>query len=270
MDAYIESVYSDDLEFEIYFRESALETKKMQFEYMQLETLYETGSEEAKTNVFSKMLESIKNFIMKIKESISNFMLAISQSFGKEVTVKDYMDSNTAEVRIQGDIEKITKEIQDEILSERKGVQAISKAIKGIADKTNLPLDKFFDTRAIANTIDKINGFVIDNGEAVVSAAIATTIANKLSKSIKDSASITDELELCRQKLADRRQSIHDVKMEAYNARGKKIAATIEQLSFAVNKTSSRAMQYYTAITKPVNKFRAQYRKNVKRNNKKK
>lgn len=270
MNAYIESVYSDDLEFEIYFRESALEAKKMQFDYMQLEMMYETGNEEAKSGIFAKMLESIREFFARLKQTISNFMTAISQSFGREVTVQDYIDSDAADVRIKGDVEKITKEIQDEILSERKGVQAISKAVKSISEKANLPLDKFFDDRAIANTIDKVNGFVIDNGEAAVSAAVATAIANKLSKSIKDTSGITEDLEKCRKELNAKRKGIHDAKMEMYNVRGKKLAGVIENLGYAVGKTSSRAMRYYAAVTKPINKFKMQYRKNVVQKNKEK
>ena len=258
MKAYIEPLYSEDTDFEVYFRESAINSKKCINNIIDIECMfYEDGDENRENSgILSNVINAIKKFISNIKKRISNFLTVIKNSFGGKLTAEVYMSSNAANVRISEDVEKITKDIEDKILSERKGVQMISKAIKKLGSATNLPIDSIIDQRMIGKVIDDTNSFIAHNGGKVIAAAAAAAIGNRLEKSMADSKGLTEELENLTKEYENNRYRIHRDKLKSYDENGHKVLKLMEKLTYSVDTVSRRAEKYYIAIAKPLSKFK--------------
>lgn len=255
--AYLNMIYSEDMDFELYFRENALTAKRIDNDFLQLSILYESADESKKPSLFSRMATKVKELLANLKANIQKFIRAISQTFGgKSLTPEDYMNSGAAEVRINGDIQKITEQIQDELLKERKGVQAIAKAVSKMGQKVGAPIDMIVNDKMIADIVDKANAFVVNDGPQMASAAITAVASEKLTKAIRESAGLTDALEESRRNLEKKREKMHDYKQEIYEKQGNILMKYIEQVSYSVQKTSNRAAQYYTAVTRLYTKFK--------------
>lgn len=260
MEAYIESLYSEDNDFEIYFRESSLTSKKCINEILNAESMfYEDGDEEGKPGIIKTIINKIGEFIKNIQKRISGFISVIRNSFGSKLTTGAYMQSDAANVRVSADIEKITKQIEDEILSERKGVQLISKAISKLSSKTELPIDLIIDKKMIGKVLDDASAFVAKNGEKVIAAGAATIIGNKLQKCLEDSKGITEELDDLTKQYEDARRNVHREKVKHYDQTGHHILKYMEKLTYTVDVTTRRAEKYYIAITKPIAKFKNKF-----------
>lgn len=262
MEAYIPSLYSDDRDIEIFFREAALSVHKAENAILMVESVYLEADEDAeKKGFFGKVVQSIKNFIAKVMSVIRDFIGAIQTTFGSKLSVDVYMNSNTVEVKLNEDIEKATRQIEDQILSERKGVQAISAMVKKISSVTGKPIDMFIDDRAIGAAIDKVNNFAVTKGGTILKAGVATVIANRLHKSISESLNLSKQLDDLTNEVEKRKDAVHDKMIAQYEKNGNTILKYIEQATHCVEKTSAKAMKYYTELTKPINDFKRNLRK---------
>lgn len=266
MEAYIEPLYSDDLGFEIYFREAALERHKIEHSIMCDVDMYLEADEngEEKMGIIASIADKIKKFIQNIAHRVGQFFQAVKNSFGGsdgKLTIDMYLDSGVGQMQLNGDINKITKEIEDEILQERKGVQMLAGAVRKISSATNLPFDQILDDRKIGQIVDKVNKFVVEDGATVVKAGIAVVAGNALSKAIKDATGITEELNELTDKMEKDRKDIHNIKMQQYKDNKMYCMKWIERLTYATDTTINRAMKYYNAVTRPLNKFNNEFNK---------
>lgn len=265
MEAYIESLYSDDLNFEIYFREDALERHKIEHSILSDVDMYlETGTtDNEKNGILSSIAEKIQNLIRRIINKANQFFQAIRNSFGSSgsLTLDMYVKSGVGQLRLNGDINKITKEIEDEILQERKGVQMLSNAVKKLSSATNIPLDQIIDDRKIGSIVDKVNKFVVEDGGTVVKAGIAVVAGNALAKAIKNGTGITEDLNKLTSEMETRRKQTHEIKMKNYADNNMRIMRLIENVTYATDTTINRAMKYYNAIVNPLHKFNAEFDK---------
>lgn len=273
MGLFVESLYSDDNALEIYFRESELMLKEFLHRNIMDDNIFfeaeEEGNDIKKQGVLGSLFRRIKEFIIKLKERISGFIHAIENSVGEKITPEMYIQSGTGQLRIEEDIENATKQIEEEILSERKGVQAISKMVKKISGKTNLPIDSIVDDKVIGSMIDKVNAFAVKDGGKVLTAAAATAISSRLSKSIKASKGITDDIDKLTKDVENIYRDIHRQKAKDYEESGHKFLKLLENVAYATGKTVGRAQKYYSIITKPLKKFNKSYsdakRKEIKK-----
>lgn len=262
MEAYVPFLYSEDKNIELFFRESALAMLEADNECSEIEALYIEADEDSdKPGLFSKLAGVVKTIINKIIETIKDFIEAIRNAFGPKLTVDNYMNSNTVEVRLSEDIEKISEQIEAEILSERKGVQVISKFVQKISSATNLPLDAFISDKTIGAAIDKANTFVAEHGATVIKAAAATMIANKLHQLTSDSLHLTKKLKESEEELEKKRNAIDEDKLAEYDKNGHVVMNVIRKMSLAIDSTSKRAMKYYAQLTKPIGQFKENFKK---------
>lgn len=271
MEAYIPSLYSEDVDFEIYFRENALEYKKAEAACLDVLMVYEdVDSESEKPGMFEKLNEKVKALLNRIREIISNFIGAVKSAFsGGTLTVQDYMQSNTVKVKLSADAKKIADQVEQDILSERKGVQMISKAVKSISSKTGMPLDSFFDEKTIGGIIDKTNAFMVNSGGTVVSAAAATVIGNALYSNLDIGQKLTKELEESRATLEVQRKNKQLTKTKYYEENNKKLMLFITKLSGKIMNTVTTAEKTYADVTKPIKTFKKTATKFEKKKKKK-
>lgn len=264
LEAYVPFLYSEDKEVEIFFRESALAMLESEDEWYKTEALYIEADEEETSNkpgLFSKLASVVKGIINTIIQTIKDFIQSIKNAFGPKLTVDAYMDSKTAQLRLSEDIEKITEQIEAEILSERKGVQMISKFVQKISSVTKFPLDAFISDKTIGAAIDKANAFAVEQGGTIIKAAAATMLANKLHQLTAESLHLTEKLQQTEAELEAKRNAIDASKLADYDKNGHTIMNTIRKMSLAIDTTSRRAMKYYAQLTKPVKEFKANLNK---------
>lgn len=261
MEAYVPFLYSEDKEVEIFFRESALAMLESEDEWYKTEALYIEADEENtdKPGLFSKLASVVKGIIDKIIQTIKDFIESIRNAFGQKLTPDAYMKSDTAEVKLSEDIEKITEQIEAEIISERKGVQMISKFVKKISSVTNFPLDAFVSDKSIASAIDKVNAFGVEQGGTIIKAAAATIIANRLHRVTSETLHLSEKLRATEIELEEKRKAVSEAKLAEYDKNGHVIIGTIRKMALAVENTSRRAMRYYTQLTKPIKEFKVNY-----------
>lgn len=258
----VPSLYSDDLDVEIFIRESTLEYNQARYEIFRDESYYIESDENAdKPGLFSKLVSGVRNLINKIIYSVKSFIQAIQSAFGSKITPDDYENSDAIQERLNVDVAKITKQIENEILSERKGVQAISKAVNKISDVTKLPLNEIVDERAIGHAVDKVQSFVVNDAGTVLKAAAMTTIANTLHKCLSDSLGLTDKLNSINNEIEERQKRLTSERAAIYEENGRHVLSQITKLTGAINTTVGRCETYYAKVVSATGKFKVQYNK---------
>lgn len=256
MEMCVPSLYSDDLTVELFIRESTLEYNRARYNILRDTCYYEDADENAdKPGLFQRLIDGVRALIAKITYSVKSFIRAIQAAFGSKLTPEEYENSGAIQDRLNEDVEKITKQIEDEILSERKGVQAISKAVGKISEFTKLPINEIVDERAIGAAIDKVQSFVVSDGGTVLKAAAMTVIANRIHKCLNDSLGLTEKLDSVNSQIEDKKKRLNSQKAAIYEANGRPVLAQITKLSGAIQTTTRRAETYYAKLTKSIGKF---------------
>lgn len=271
MEAYVRPIYSNEKEFEIFFRESAINYRRAESElYDNLSVFIEADEDDGETKkngIFLMIINGVKKALDTIITTIKSFIEAITKSFGKQLTVDEYMNSDHAQKQFNQDIVDIGKQIDDEILAERKGVQAISKAVSKLSKSTNIPLDMILDDKAIANAIDKANAFAVKDGGTILKATAITVLTNTMHKYISDGLHLSETLKKSTEELERKRDSIDKSRIQYYEDHGNKIMASASKLTSSINKTTSRAMNYYTRLAGNIGNFKTNIA-NIKKNKK--
>lgn len=259
MEAYILPKYSEDREIEIYFREQALDMELAYNSMCNNDALYmEDGND---SGMMSRLCDKIKSIIEKIREHITNFINIIKSSFGSStLTPDDFIASDDGKIRLEMDINKATHEIEEEIASEKKSVQIISGLITKIGSKVGI------DTSSISNAsigrkVDKVNDFIVNDTGTVVTAAVATIAANKLSDHLKDVFKINKKIEDLNKKIEEQKSLNHSNNMARYEENGNKILSFIEKLSFKVHGTATKTEKTYSSIARHTKTFKKNFKK---------
>lgn len=263
MDAIIQHLYSDDMDDEVYFRESSLEFDKMHLSYLEDSILFtEDGDDSGNDTVLNKIATTIQNMIDKILAMISGFFKSIS-SGGKEKLDEDmYLNSDTAEIRFAEDIQDITKQIENQILQERKCVQMLAKAVAKF-DKTGT-VSSFLDDRMIASLTDTVKGFTIRNGGDVLKATAIVAIGKSLARNIDETKGFTKQIEENKRKIDACMRFKGAMKNQIRKTEGRKILGAMETVLRQVSITSGKAMATYKKINRTKNQYTRQYAKTKK------
>lgn len=258
MELSIEHLYSEDVDSEIAYRRSNLEAHKLESmlndDYFMLEDA-EDGEEQG---IFASIIQKIKNFIMGMATRLGQFGRFIKNngSNGK-LTPEMYLQSGVGQVRLNGDVERITREVEAEIIAERKGVQLVFSAIQKIG--THVGAANLIDEKMIANISDKAINFSYEKGATVIKSAAAVALGNTLAKAIEDGTGLTQKLNSATDKVNEGMKRYHERNMKELKAQNKKVLLCIEKLSYAANSTTNKAMNMYKALTKPLKNFYSNY-----------
>lgn len=126
-------------------------------------------------NILQKILKKIKDVIDRFIDAIGNFFS------GKEnLNADEYFQSSTAEIRIEKDIDKINKIVDDEIRKGSKLLQKISSAT-GVSDEE---IDKYIQKGA--STLKIV-------GPAVISSAVGWGFRTIFRKTFKQRRGVIDQ-----------------------------------------------------------------------------
>ena len=109
-----------------------------------------TESGDDQPGFFNRMIDAIASFIRGINEAVSN----MSKKDDDRVNLDSFLQSQTGQVQLSYDMEKIDKDVNKKILEGRKMIQAISSAT-GISDEK---VAAFADS--CGNFADKYGGWV--------------------------------------------------------------------------------------------------------------
>lgn len=266
MGIFIDTLYSEDTNLEIYFRESELMLKQFMHQNMKDDEIFYEAEEEENTakkqGVLTSLIQRIKKFIQTMKEKIANFFNAVRNSTGGENLTPDaYLQSDTGVLHYSKDLEDIAEQIEEEILAEKKGVQALSKLVKKFSSKSGLPVDAFVNAKSISAMVDKVNAFVVKDGGKVLTAAAATAISSRLSKCIRETSGIAEETEKLTNEFEKINEDVHKQKIKDYEKGGHKLLKFMEDVTWSTSKTLTRAQKYYSMITGPINAAKGTYYK---------
>lgn len=164
MDIYAHSIYSmADMFTENCYLEETASTEDEK-----------TTSKTGKKSIVQAIVDKLKEMIGKIGEIIDGFKASIDGK--KNLTVDEYMNSETAKIQFAYDCEAIKKEVDMEYLEARKVVSSISNI-------TNLPIEK------VAAFCDKMDAKLHANKDKFLpagKAAVTTAVIEKTRKSVRD------------------------------------------------------------------------------------
>lgn len=225
--------YMPSNELEIPFLENALELDLMCFDlhkelaYYECAFLEDGESEEKKG---SKISEKIHKLVEKIRAIIDGIKNAFNSWSKDKLTADVYMNSETAKIALDYDIEQMKKSIDNEFLATRKVVQKLSKWTGG-------------DPEAIARECDAINQHLIDNQRKYIEGAKAIG-GNLIHIGVAD-AWAKHAVENC-SKIGKLNQQIEDIsKSMLRDTRNPQLGAKIKDQ----RSTASKAIDTLFAIT---------------------
>lgn len=235
--------FSSELEAEIYFKESALESALLDHKVRTEIDLYEQivfleGADSPKAKSFpNRILSAIKLILDKIGKIISGFLDAIKSSSDNRLTVDEYMQSETHEKEVAVNLQKMIDDCEEEYLAMRKCVQSISKAT-GIDPKAVAAFADMLDAHAYENRY-KIEGVV----KAGSTFALKRTLRHTLVKNMENTKKFQKQIEDSIQKIKDT-----DLKFDAMEKR--KLASLqtlVNRMSFAAERWQRLCLTYTTA-----------------------
>lgn len=188
---YLEQTF-DDIDMEISFREDSLEIERVMHEtaclldnYDQLSYMEaaDDKSGETKSNgLIGGIVKAFQTIIDKIRRVLNSVSEGIKQTFGKQLTVDKYMQSETAQVRFQTDMQLVCKELDAEYNHARKMVRLIA---------SHTPLSE----EQVANFIDKTTNMLHKHGPAVLKTSVAIGVGVALNQKVKKMNTLADEAE---------------------------------------------------------------------------
>lgn len=240
--------YEDSLErdFDIMFREHAIEFDRLNYEYayecamvdsdLSLMEESEEGTESNKPSGFANFIDKVVKSIGKL---ITDFCDMIKNIFNtnEHLTTSDYLSSDTGKIQLEMDMEKIQKNIDRELLEGRKIIQLISKG-------TKIPAS------TIADFTDKCARACKDHGKMIIGTAGAMAIVKGVSSHMKRAKSQVDDAGEDAKKCAD-----------------KEGQTSIQRVMSAINKMMNEYTQLSSIVVRNINKETRKKQKENKKNN---
>jgi hypothetical protein len=255
------TLFDDVTGGEILLRQSNLKVDLMSHQAYNLINMYcytEDGDEgssstdSAKKSLGSTIIAKIRQILQNIKDMIKLFKANISKN---KLTESQYMNSDTARLEIQLNVQEMQKEIDEEYLAARKIVSKIAAATSFPAKDVAAFCDNIQEK--IHNNRDK----VIPVGKAIVSTAIINSARNKAYQKINDSEKIVEDANKLLDKYAAEEQStLRGIKSDevAYKKQmkaekqAKKEAKKAERLKAKAEQTKGKSAnaEAYRGMTK--------------------
>ena len=175
-----------------------------------------TDPSKKKYGVFSKICNTIRNFISSFVEMVKNL-------FKDNVDWDEYKKSKDMEIRYNQDVEEITDKVNHEMAKGRKFVQLISRKT-GVDDAT------------IANYCDLGAKVVLDNKDTIVNTASTWMIRKKVLDSMDKSRKVIDESQ----------KDLENANLSKKDAeKGMKILNTMNKMVTGLGKSSKGLFQRF-------------------------
>lgn len=177
----IANIYFDDMDLEIMTRESVLNESMINQEIISNMNIYEEmaifesgdAPESQKQGILVKLAQSISKLIKNIIDYVERFFKSISGNVGEKLSVSDYMNAESTQVKFQEDYKKIYDQCEKEFFEAHKFLSLIHK-------KTGIP------PKQLNEWSDRISNFVIENGTTVLTVAASVTLGNKIHQLLTD------------------------------------------------------------------------------------
>ena len=254
MSMYMNNIYSDDMEFEIYARENALEISILNHSisedlniYSEM-TFFESGDDSETDGVLAKIGANIRKIIDNILNFITGFFKSIGMNVGEKLTVSDYMNANSTKIHLNQDIQAIQKEIDEELMEGHKITKLLSK-------KTG------FDPKMVQSFVDRVTNFTIDNGGTIISTALTVTFANALSNNILGGQKLAKELNEVERRTEEEAVRSGKISEDKLRKQGHEKLAAITKVANSVSIIMRRASSAYGSVERQLKKHKNVYKK---------
>lgn len=247
---YMENLYSDDMDFEILARENALEIDIIQHAIMEDFNIYtetcmfeSAESEDKSDGILTKIVDNMKKAIKKIIEFVQGIFTSMKMGVGDQLSVSDYMKSDTAKIRLTNYALAIQKELEDEILEGRKLVKAISSKAG-------------FDPHIVASFVDKAQNFVMDQGTTILSTGAAVVLANKISNSILNGNKLLKKNQELAEQIEAEKKKQSDIKTDKLKNDGHSKLAALNSLNNVISSTMRKATGVWSSLNRELDKYK--------------
>ena len=245
---YLENLYSDDLDTELFIRECFIDIEESSMKSNQYLDYYNEyvmfeSEDDAGDSVLRKICNKIQEIIEKIGLAISSFFKSIHMNIGEQLSVNDYMTSDDAKIKLSADYKKMVDEIDKEILSTHKIVSKLSKMI-GVSP------------RAVKNITDHAQQFVINTAPTVMTVASGVLLANKLSKTFLKGDQVRKDINNLNRKVDKELKRKKNLRAQILRDQGHEFMAKLSEQSGRLGLLLRHLMKGSKEVTKELNKFK--------------
>ena len=165
-------------------KESYILIKECEVSLLQLDNIYFIESSldnDNNGNIFSKYVTKIFTII---KDAINRFIKIIIDFFKDDnhITPDDYLNSKVGQIRLSKDIEKVNKQIDDEII---KG----SNLIQTISNKTKV------DDHIVAEFLNRVSSILRTGKNTIIKNTVARTVLKSSIKKCEKNKDKIDNIE---------------------------------------------------------------------------
>lgn len=245
---YLENLYSDDLDTELFIRECFIDIEESSMKSNQYldyynESVMFESEDDAQDGVLRKICNKIREIIEKIGLAISSFFKSIHMNIGEQLSVSDYMTSDDAKIKLSADYEKIVDEIDKEILSRHKIVSKLAK-MTGVSP------------RAVKNITDHAQQVVIDNAPTVMTVTSGVLLANKISKTFLKGDQVRKDINDLNKKVNKELKRKRNLRTQILRDQGHEFMALLNEQGASLGNLMNKLMRGSKEVTKELNKFK--------------
>lgn len=167
-----------------FYKETVIDIKECNISFLQLDNIYFIESQlnnEKKDSIFKRY---ISRLIEIIRSTIERFINKVKDFFKiqEHMTTDDYLNSNSGQIQLSKDIEKINKQIDEEII---KG----SKLIQSISTHTHI------DDTVVADFLNRTASLLKVGKHTIIKNTVAKVVLNSSIKKCKNNMDKINEIE---------------------------------------------------------------------------
>lgn len=252
----VANIYFDDMNLEILARESALEESIINQEIVSNMNIYEEmvmfeSGEEADSKqqgILQRLAKSISKLIQNIIDYVERFFKSIGANTGEKLSVSDYMNAETTQLKFQSDIKQIYDECEKEFFEAHKFLSLLHR-------KTGIPPKK------LNEWADRISNFVINNGTTVLTVATSVTLGNKIHDLMTDNNKKLKELQKEYDQLS---KEMDEREIQQLKDSGHPIMAQMQTVLSGMSTLTKRLSAPFGSIQNKLNQYKASYNKKKK------
>lgn len=259
----IPNIYSDDIEVEIFARENAIECDELHsvilrdLEYLSESVFNESGDSEnqKECGIIGTICDKIGKMIKSIINFIKGIFSSIGMVFGKRLRPEDYVNAESTKIQLQTNAEELQKELETELVKSNKIVEAISK-------KTGI------DPRVVDEKYQDAKKVAIASGGAIITAALACVIGNKINKSVFKGQKQLEKIDQLKDDIEQEARKSDNLKTEKYQKQNKEKLAALSKVTASLGKAVRPAVSAYHDIVNGLGRVSNRSAKITKKNKK--
>ena len=252
----VANIYFDDMDLEILARESALEESIINQDIVSNMNIYEEmvmfesgdESDSKQQGILQRLAKSISKLIQNIIDYVERFFKSIGANVGEKLSVSDYMNAETTQVKFQSDIKKIYDECEKEFFEAHKFLSLLHK-------KTGIPPKKLNEWS------DRISNFVINNGTTVLTVATSVTLGNKIHDLMTNNNKKLKELQKEYDQLT---KEANEKEIQELKDSGHPYMAQMQTVLNGMSTLTKRLSAPFASIQSKLNQYKTSYQKKKK------